>query len=529
MISQLKLKSYLILTALAVLIFPSSGYAVVLGYIPNSMDNNLSVINTEDSSATDIIGPLGEVPFGVATAPAGDFIYVTNKSSNTVSQINSMTGTVLTHTVGAGPVGIAVSPDGTSVYVANQDGYLSVLDTNNSSIESVQIGSSLFGLALDPDQEAIYITDDTDNVVYEIREQDLSVRTSFAVGTAPKGIAVAQSGQYVVVANSGDDTVSIINVDAKSVSEPIIVGSNPFGVAITHDDQYAYVTNSADDSVSKVNIADFSVTAIELAPDSSPADEPQGLSVSPFGEALYVVNNNSDSIKVITIADDTVRETLFEVGRAPVALGTFFFSETPLNLAATLVGDTAIDLSWSNNSASTTGFTIERRKYTTGVFSEIASVEADVTTFSDENLDYFANYYYRVKAENDTGSTRYSNIDFAQTAEEPVDNAGCFITAAVNGSYGHPYSMAQPQLRNSHLLRHKLGTSFMAVYRYYSGPVADILSTSLAIKTFSGIGSAPLVGFCWIAVNYGLGAACILFAIMAVLSLMVTGLIIRSR
>jgi len=284
MISRLKVKYNLLLTALAVLIFSGNSYGAIYGYIPNSADNSVSVINTGDNTDTEVIAPLGDTPFGVATGPAGDFIYVTNRSSNTVSQIDSQTGNILTHTVGTEPVGIAAGPDGTSVYVANQDGYLSVIDITDNSIESVQIGTSLFGVAVDPELGTIYVTDDTDNLVYEIDEDDLSISGTFTVGEAPKGIALDQSGKYVVVANSGDDTVSIINVAVISfVSAPIDVGSSPFGVAISHDDSSAYITNTSDDSVSKINLDDFSVTTIELASDTEIPDSPQGLSVGPFG------------------------------------------------------------------------------------------------------------------------------------------------------------------------------------------------------------------------------------------------------
>lgn len=68
-----------------------------------------------------------------------------------------------------------------------------------------------------------------------------------------------------------------------------------------------------------------------------------------------MVNNNAGTVKVITIADDTVSDTVFLVGNAPVGFGKFFFSEAPLDLSATLVGDRAIDLSWTDNSDSTTG------------------------------------------------------------------------------------------------------------------------------------------------------------------------------
>jgi YVTN family beta-propeller protein len=530
MLSPLYSKYSFSLVVLVLIAHVGNCYGAIQGYIPNSLDNNLSVINKADSTDVNIIGPLGKTPTGVATSLTGDFIYVTNNSSNTVSQINSQAGTIFTHTVGTGPVGIAVGPDGTYVYVANQDGTLSVIDITDNTIESVEIGTSLYGIAVNPDLGTVFLTDDTDNQVYEIDPDDLSISNSFTVGVSPKGIAIDQAGKYVVVANSADDTVSVISVDINSVSEPIDVGSSPFGVAFTNDDNYAYVTNNGDDSVSKIALDDFSVTTVELAPGEETQDSPQGLSVSPFGEALYVINNKSDIIKVVNIEDDTVDDTIFMVGNAPIGIGKFFFSEAPQNLTATLVGDRAIDLSWTDNSDFTTGFTIERRQYTTGTFSEIATVNADVTTYSDVDLDYYSNYYYRVKTISDTGSSLFSNIDFVQTVEEPEEEfSGCFIATAAYGSTMEPHVIVLRYLRDEYLLTNNLGIKFVEAYYKHSPPVADFIADHDGLRFAIRVGLAPLVGFIWLAMNYGVIPALMLFISICSLMIGLTGILVRSR
>ena len=531
-VSRFNEKYNLFLTALVVLVFSGNCFAAIYGYIPNSADNTVSIINTGDNTDTEVITLLSEAPLGVATAPTGDFIYVTNELSNTVSQIDSLTGDVLTHTVGTGPVGIAVGPDGTNVYVANQDGSLSVINTTDNSIESVLVGTSLYGVAVDPEGDFIYVTDDTDNLVHVIQLSDLTVSHSLMVGEAPKGVAVDPFGAYVLVANNSDDTVSMIIVKDNRVNEPIIVGGSPFGVALSNNGIFAYITNTASDSVSKINLVDSSVTTIELIPGIAfpeTQDGPQGLAVSPYGDFLYVVNNNSGTVKVITIADDTLSDTIFMVGNSPVGLGKFFFSEAPSDLTATLVNDTGIDLSWTDNASSETGFTIERRKYSTGIFTVIATVEADVTTYSDMNLDYYANYYYRIRADNGAGSTLYSNIDYAQTREEDKDDASCFIATAAYGSYWEPHVKKLRQFRDAYLLTNTLGTRFVEAYYRYSPPIADYIAEYDGLRTVVRIGLAPLVGFSWVAMNYGAMAALVVLFSMITLIVGGTCFIIKTK
>ena len=96
-LSRLYSKYSLLLVVVVLFVHTGNCFGAIQGYIPNSMDNNLSVINTADSTSIDVIGPLGQAPFGVTTGLGGDFIYVTNMSSNTVSQIDSLSGNIFTH------------------------------------------------------------------------------------------------------------------------------------------------------------------------------------------------------------------------------------------------------------------------------------------------------------------------------------------------------------------------------------------------------------------------------------------------
>lgn len=80
----------------------------------------------------------------------------------------------------------------------------------------------------------------------------------------------------------------------------------------------------------------------------------------------------------------------------------------PTSLTATTVSSSRINLSWTDNSNNESGFKIER-KTETGTYSLIATVGANVTTYSDTGLGESTRYYYRVKAYNSAGDSDYSN------------------------------------------------------------------------------------------------------------------------
>jgi YVTN family beta-propeller protein len=71
----------------------------------------VTVVDTASDTVVGSIG-VGRLPYGVAITPAGRRAYVTNFGSNTVSVVDTASGTVVGPpiAVGSRPVGVAVTP-----------------------------------------------------------------------------------------------------------------------------------------------------------------------------------------------------------------------------------------------------------------------------------------------------------------------------------------------------------------------------------------------------------------------------------
>ena len=81
----------------------------------------------------------------------------------------------------------------------------------------------------------------------------------------------------------------------------------------------------------------------------------------------------------------------------------------PTNLAVTATTKTSINLSFTDNSIDKSGFRLERSTNAGSTWSLIATLPANQTTFSDQNLSCSSNFAYRVKAYNIAGESAYSN------------------------------------------------------------------------------------------------------------------------
>jgi hypothetical protein len=92
----------------------------------------------------------------------------------------------------------------------------------------------------------------------------------------------------------------------------------------------------------------------------------------------------------------------------------------PTGLSASAVSSTQIDLSWTDNSGDEDGFKIERSPNGTTGWTQIGTVGADVTSYSDTGRTCGTSYYYRVRAYRGTDDSDYSNTDNTSTVCAPT-------------------------------------------------------------------------------------------------------------
>ena len=81
-----------------------------------------------------------------------------------------------------------------------------------------------------------------------------------------------------------------------------------------------------------------------------------------------------------------------------------------------------VNLQWNDNSNNEDGFMIERAEGKSLVFEELATVDANVTNFQDQGLQFEHEYTYRVRATLGSELSDYSNIASIITPAEVIPN-----------------------------------------------------------------------------------------------------------
>ena len=109
--------------------------------------------------------PVGEAPNGVAITPNGNFAYVTNQGSNTVSVIATANNTVVgTIPVACSPFRAAITPNGKFVYVttsgceADSPQLLGDRHGQQYGGEYIPRLGRLFGMAITPNGKFAYMS-----------------------------------------------------------------------------------------------------------------------------------------------------------------------------------------------------------------------------------------------------------------------------------------------------------------------------------------------------------------------------------
>jgi hypothetical protein len=152
--------------------------------------------------------------------------------------------------------------------------------------------------------------------------------------------------------------------------------------------------------------------------------------------AATTVTFTPRSITSVTFTVTAVSAATENIGLAEVEVygspGTPSPPAAPSGLAATVLSASQITLTWVDKADNETGYQVERALDSVN-FTPIATLGANVTTYTDTGLAATTTYSYRVRAFNSVGPSAYSNTATATTsatATVPTAPSGLTATAA---------------------------------------------------------------------------------------------------
>jgi len=312
-------------------------------YIANTADGTVSVVNTNGNAVKKTIGPpSGNNPVGVAVAPGGQRIYVTDLGPDpSLTAIDGRTNKIIeTVSLPDGDAwGVAVNPAGTRVYVMHQSGSLSVLDATTSPmtlIGNFPIGSIEGAVGVvSPDGTRLYMTSSQNGFPYALSvldtsnnnvvgQVDLNGLYPAAIAVSPDGSKVYVTGEHPSIAMDVIDTETLTLTTTVSCPDP--PGCLARGVAVKPDGSQIYV--ASDNGPLVIDSTTYNLSYMQdLADPDTCMNVPGGnipwaVSVTPNGKRVYVTDEGNDSVFAIDLASYCVIKEI-PVGAGPQAVGQF--------------------------------------------------------------------------------------------------------------------------------------------------------------------------------------------------------------
>src|SRR6266851_8483994 len=161
----------------------------------------------------------------------------------------------------------------------------------------------------------------------------------------------------------------------------------------------------------------------------------------------------------------------------------------PTNLTATAISSNQVSLAWSATITNTaTSFVVERKVGTGGTYGAIAVVD-NGASYLDSSAVAGTQYYYRVKAVNDVGTSDYSNEATATPAaglvSMPLNELILWLKADAGHGAGNISSWVDQSGRGNHAIQTATANRPLAVNGAINGhPVARFDATKSETLNF---------------------------------------------
>ncbi|WP_081681149.1 YncE family protein [Cellulomonas sp. URHD0024] len=249
--------------------------------------------------------PVGDRPLGVAFSPDSSRAYVANADGNSLSVIDTATGTVVDMiATSPKPFDVTVSPDGTRVYASAIGegpipGSLDIVDPSTGTV-SPQLGPLGNPSGIAADASFVYVTNATGQ--FTRFPAAGGAAQGCELQTPTRGVALAHGTAYATLYDlNGVQAVDTATFTCAAPPPPppptVTVDNNPWGIVYNPVRDELYVGNSGTPSVSVIDPNTNTVTrTLPVGPGS------RALAVSPDGDRLYITNS-TPSLQVVNFAN----------------------------------------------------------------------------------------------------------------------------------------------------------------------------------------------------------------------------------
>jgi YVTN family beta-propeller protein len=294
----------------------------------NSAGDNVHIIDPLTNKVVGVIEGI-EVNHGVAVAPDGMHIYISDEAESTLDVVDSKTLKVIKRIPLSGhPNNVAVAPDGKRVYVGiiQAPGGVDVIDTSSlENVKTIPTKGTIHNPYVTPDGKYLVagsIVAKTINVI-DTKTDQMAWTLTLDLGIRPMTFSRNADGstKWLFTQLSGFNGFAVIdfathrevkriqNPDLPPGKAPVLQGGDPsHGMAVTPDQKTLVVCSRLNTALYAYSLPDLKVIGTaELGGKGA-----DWVTLTPDGKRAYVANVISDDVSAVDVA------TMKEIARIPV-------------------------------------------------------------------------------------------------------------------------------------------------------------------------------------------------------------------
>jgi YVTN family beta-propeller protein len=297
----------------------------------NSAGDQVHLIDPATNKVSDVIMGI-QIPHGVAPAPDGSVLYITDEHDETLDVVPTSTLTVRTRIpLTNHPNNVAITPDGTKVYVAIAGApFVDIIDTRQEKrVGRIPMLSGVHNVYVTPDGKyavagmipastMTVIDTQTDRPVWSLhfdsgvrpiafeRNLDGSTKRAFVQISGFNGFLVVDWATRSIV-----EKIAQPEVPFSQQSNDALQDSPAHGFAVSPDGTQLWSSSKPGGYVYLYSLPD-----LKLVGGVKVGNDPDWLTMTPDGRFMYVANAGSNDVSVIDTHAMT-QIALIPVGQVP--------------------------------------------------------------------------------------------------------------------------------------------------------------------------------------------------------------------
>jgi YVTN family beta-propeller protein len=285
-------------------------------YISNATSGTVSVVNTKQHKVIKTIKVADQASHGIAVDDLHNQLYVGDYGGGNLYVFSLPEGELIKKMNVNSPVhGIDISPNNKYLYLAGgskgSSGDVLVVDTVKNEIIKKIITNGAGHINFSPDGKYAYVSNVDRDEISVIDTLKQEILTKAKVGDGPNEAIPSVDNKYLYTANFNEGSMTVVETGTWQTKLTKKIDEGTHGIISSPDGKYLWLTNRGSNTITILNTSDYQVVKeLEIKGHAN------HISINPTGDFVYITDVRDNQV-VVFDANKFTKISEFSVGNEP--------------------------------------------------------------------------------------------------------------------------------------------------------------------------------------------------------------------